>query len=108
RIEGGAAMVKADGTESRVTLPSPFYTVDGYAPFAAQMLLLRYWKQHGQPRVIRTVPGLPVHDVLIEARVREAIRIGQTVVRLERYAIDGVVWGREALWLDERGGLAAA
>jgi imidazolonepropionase-like amidohydrolase len=108
RIDGLDAIVKADGTESRVTLPAAFYTVDGYAPFAAQMLLLRYWKQHGQPRLIRTVPGLPTNDVVIEARGREAIRIGSTVVRLERYAIDGVVWGREAVWLDERGGLAAA
>ena len=29
-------------------------------------------------------------------------------MRLERYAIDGVVWGRETVWLDERGALAAA
>ena len=108
RIEGSDAIVKADGGESRVTLPAQFYTVDGYAPFAAQMLLLRYWKQHGQPRVLRTVPGLPANDVLIEPRGREAIRIGSTVVRLERYSIDGVVWGREAVWLDERGAIAAA
>ena len=108
RIEGRDAIVKADGAESRVTLPAQFYTVDGYAPFAAQMLLLRYWKQHGQPRAIRTVPGLPTNDVFIEARGREAIRIGSAVVRLERFAIDGVVWGRETVWLDERGALAAA
>src|SRR5712675_2344411 len=63
RIDGDAAIVKADGGESRVTLTAPFYTIDGYAPFAAQMLLLRYWKQHGQPRVMRTVPGLPSNDV---------------------------------------------
>jgi imidazolonepropionase-like amidohydrolase len=108
RIDGAQAIVKADGAEVRVPVTAPFYTVDGYAPFAAQMFLLRYWKQHGQPRVIRTVPGLPVNDVFIEARGREAIRIGETVVRLDRYAIDGVVWGREAVWLDERGALAAA
>ncbi|MCU1385510.1 MAG: amidohydrolase [Acidobacteria bacterium] len=108
RIEGRDAIVKADGAESRVTLTTPFYTVDGYAPFAAQMMLLRYWKQHGQPRVIRTVPGLPSNEVFIEPRGREAIRIGATVVRLERYAIDGVVWGRETVWLDEHGALAAA
>ena len=108
RIEGSDAIVKADGAEARVPLPPAFYTVDGYAPFAAQMLLLRYWKQHGEPRVIRTVPGLPTNEVLIEPRGREAIRIGSTVVRLERYSIDGVVWGRETVWLDERGALAAA
>jgi imidazolonepropionase-like amidohydrolase len=108
RIEGSDAIVKADGAESRVPVPAPFYTVDGYAPFAAQMMLLRYWKQHGQPRVLRTVPGLPTNDVFIEARGRESIRVGSTTVPLERYAIDGVVWGREAVWLDEHDGLAAA
>ena len=52
RIENGNAIVKADGAESRVPLTGPFYTVDGYAPFAAQMMLLRYWKLHGEPREI--------------------------------------------------------
>ena len=108
RIEGASAIVKADGREARVPLPAQFYTVDGYAPFAAQMMLLRYWKQHGQPRVLNTVPGLPANDVFIEARGREAIRLGTGVVQLDRYAIDGVVWGRETVWLDERGALAAA
>jgi imidazolonepropionase-like amidohydrolase len=108
RIENGTAIVKADGAESRVTVTAPFYTVDGYAPFAAQMMLLRYWKTHGQPRMMRTVPGLPTNDVFIEARGREAIRIGSDTIRLERYVIDGVVWGRETVWLDERDTLAAA
>ncbi|HEX3644882.1 MAG TPA: amidohydrolase family protein [Vicinamibacterales bacterium] len=108
RIEGSDAIVKADGAESRIALPAPFYTVDGYAPFAAQMLLLRYWKQHGRPRVMRTVPGLPVNDVFIEARGHESLRVGSTTLPLERYAIDGVVWGRETVWLDDHEALAAA
>jgi imidazolonepropionase-like amidohydrolase len=109
RVEGSDALVRADGAaESRVTLPAQFFTVDGYAPFSAQMLLLRYWMQHGQPRLLRTVPGQPTNDVIVEARGREAIRIGSKVISLGRFAIDGVVWGRETLWLDERGSLAAA
>ena len=109
RVEGSDAVVRADGAvERRVTLPSQFFTVDGYAPFSAQMLLLRYWKRHGRPRVLRTVPGQPTNDVFVEARGREAIRIGEKVTMLERFAIDGVVWGRETLWLDEGGSLAAA
>jgi imidazolonepropionase-like amidohydrolase len=107
-IDGSDATVRADGSEARVTLPARFFTVDGYAPFAAQMLMLRYFKQHGQPRRLATVPGLPVNDVTIEARGREAIRVGGRVVQLERFAIDGVVWGRETVWLDERGAIAAA
>jgi imidazolonepropionase-like amidohydrolase len=108
RIEGHDALVEADGAETRVPVTAPFYTVDGYAPFAAQMLLLRYWKGHGEPRVIHTVPGLPTNEVFVEPRGREAIRIGAHEIRLERYAIDGVVWGRETVWLDEHGALAAA
>src|SRR5262245_24760964 len=41
RLDGSDARVRADGSEGRVTLPAQFYTVDGYAPFAAQMLMLR-------------------------------------------------------------------
>src|SRR5262245_6953013 len=108
RVEGSDAVVRADGAESRVTLPAQFFTVDGYAPFAAQMLMLRYWQRHGQPRVLKTVPGLPVNDVFIEPRGREAVRVGENVVRLDRFAVDGVVWGKETVWLDERGSLAAA
>jgi imidazolonepropionase-like amidohydrolase len=107
-IDAGHAKVRADGAETRVALPADFYTVDGYAPFAAQMLLLRYWKQHGQPRVIGTVPGLPLNDVIIEARGRKPVRVGSTIVPLDCYVVDGVVWGRETIWLDERGALAAA
>ena len=108
KIAGSDARIRADGVETRVTLPAQFYTVDGYAPFAAQMLMLRYWKQHGQPRVLQTVPGQPTSDVIIEARGREAIRLGDKVITLNRFAVDGVVWGREALWLDDRDSLAAA
>ncbi len=108
RIEGSNAVVRADRSEQRVALPPRFFTVDGYAPFAAQMLLVRYWQQHGEPRVLQTVPGLPINDVYIERRGREAIRTGDQTLTVERYAIDGVVWGRETLWLDARGGLVAA
>jgi imidazolonepropionase-like amidohydrolase len=72
------------------------------------MLMLRYWKTHGQPRIIQSIPGSPANDVIVEDRGREAMRIGSRTVRLERFVIDGVVWGRETLWLDEDGSLAAA
>jgi len=107
-IDGREAHVRADGGEARVPLPEHFYTVDGYAPFAAQMLLLRYWMQHGQPRVVGTVPGLPVNDVFIEARGRTVVSVAGKRVTLSRFVVDGVVWGRETIWLDERGALAAA
>jgi hypothetical protein len=107
-ISGRAATVRADGSETRVTLPAEFYTVDGYAPFSAQMMMLRYWKQHGRPRVLTTVPGLPANEVIIEARGRDEATIAGRAMALDRFVVDGVVWGRETIWLDERGSLAAA
>jgi len=110
-VDGGHAQVRADGHDTEITLPGAFYTVDGYAPFAAQMLMLRYWQQHGRPRVLPTVPGLSAdrpNEVIIEAQGRETISIGAKSLALDRYSVDGVVWGRETLWLDERGAIAAA
>jgi len=108
RIDGSTATVLADGAESKVPVDRTFYTVDGYAPFAAQMLMLRYWKQHGRPRVMHTAPGLPVNEVIIEARPTETVRVGGKAFPLEPFVVDGVVWGRETLWLDADGSLAAA
>jgi imidazolonepropionase-like amidohydrolase len=108
RVESAAAIVRADGVERRVPFDGPAFTVDGYAPFSVQMLLVRWWQQHGRPRVVKTVPGLPVNDVVIEQRGRDEIRIGSGTVTLDRFSIDGVVWGRETLWLDAHGAFAAA
>jgi imidazolonepropionase-like amidohydrolase len=107
-ISGREATVRADGAETHVTLPAQFYTVDGYAPFAAQMMMLRYWKKHGRPRVLTTVPGLPANEVIIEARGRKEAFIAGRRIALEQYVVDGVVWGRETIWLDDGGSLAAA
>lgn len=107
RIDGTTAMVRADGAERKVTLDGPTFTVDGYAPFSVQMLLLRYWQQHDRPRTITTIPGLPQNDVTIEARGRDVIRADGRVVTLDRFSVDGVVWGRETLWLDPSGVFAA-
>ncbi len=107
-VDGRKAVVRADGAESTVAIDPSFYTVDGYAPFAAQMLMLRYWKQHGRPRVMHTVPGLPVNDVMIEVRPPDTIRVGAKTFTLEPFVVDGIVWGRETLWLDADGSLAAA
>src|ERR1041384_773197 len=55
-IERGTATVRADGPADkvqRVPLPPAFFTVDGYAPLSAQMLLLRYWNRHGRPRTLQ-------------------------------------------------------
>ena len=113
-IENGVATVRADGRQSRLRLPDPAFVADGYAPLAAQMLLVRYWQRHGRPRSLPTVPGLSdaeamtPNDVRVEERGSIDIRVGDRSIALTEFVIDGVVWGRETLWLDGSGDLAAA
>jgi imidazolonepropionase-like amidohydrolase len=77
---------------------APYYTVAGYAPFSVQMMMLRYWLDHGKPRKMAQRPG--GDDLMIEETGRDGA--------LSRYTVANVVWGRESLWLNERRELAAA
>ena len=50
----------------------------------------------------------PTNPLIIESKGSDEVRVGSATSKLERYSIDGVVWGRETVWLDDRGALAAA
>jgi imidazolonepropionase-like amidohydrolase len=103
-FESGSATVRVRDETRRVSVPERIFTVDGYAPFSVQMMLVRYWNAHGRPPVILTLPGEPPNEVRIEHRGRDTV-LGR---ELDRHTIEGVVWGRETLWLDEDGVFAAA
>jgi imidazolonepropionase-like amidohydrolase len=90
-------------------LPERFFTVDGYAPFSVQMMMLRYWNAHGRPAKLAQFPaGAGVADVSIEIAGKDAIEVDGQKISLTRYSIRNVVWGRESVWLDSAGVIAAA
>jgi imidazolonepropionase-like amidohydrolase len=68
------------------------------------MMLLRYWRAHGSPERLRT---FPVGEVKIEHRGRDGIEIESKRISLDRYIISGLIWGREAVWLDSKMRLVA-
>ena len=91
-------------TES--TLPTgPFFTIAGYAPTAMQMLMVRYWSAHGSPAQL---PTLPSGSVRIEPRGNDTIHVGDREEKLDRFTIEGLIWGRETLWFDTHRNLVAA
>jgi imidazolonepropionase-like amidohydrolase len=106
-VAAGRATVRDGRQKSEVPLPDRFFTVAAYAPFAVQMMLVRYWKTHGRPEVLPTVPGAPTNDVRIEAVGEDTVTIGGKPIRLERYLVSGVSWGHESVWLDGEERLAA-
>lgn len=82
----------------------PFAIASGYAPLLAQDLMVRRWVAAGRPA---TMTLLPEGSVAIESRGRESYEAGGKRVTLEHVSVRGLVWGREDLWLDESGKLAA-
>jgi imidazolonepropionase-like amidohydrolase len=82
-----------------------FFTTAGYAPTTMQMLMLRYWTTHGSPAQLTTLPS---GSVKIESRGQDMIQVNNRREKLERYTVQGLIWGRETLWFDVQRNLVAA
>lgn len=89
-----------------VTIPpgENFFDIQGYAPVAVQMMLVRYWRSHGSPRTLKT---LPRGEVQIQEQGTEEFTIGGRKVPLHKLSMRGLIWGIESLWLDSRDHLIA-
>jgi imidazolonepropionase-like amidohydrolase len=86
-------------------LAGPFFTIAAYAPTTMQMLMVRYWATHGKPDELATIPQ---GKVRIEPRGQDVIVHNGKDEKLDRYMVEGVVWGRETLWFDSKNNLIAA
>ncbi len=109
-IDGGRAHFRTRDKQSDLALPAgPFFTIAGYAPATMQMLMVRYWAMHGSPAHLATLPS---GVVKIEPRGQDMIRVGEKDAardeKLDRYTIEGLIWGRETLWFDAQRNLVAA
>ena len=94
-----------DQSQSSAAPTGPFFTIAGYAPATMQMLMVRYWASHGSPAQL---PTLPKGSVEIEPRGQDAVAVGNQVEKLDRFTIEGLIWGRETLWFDSEHKLVAA
>ncbi len=104
-VQGGTAAIRQMTKSRQATVPQPFFTISGYSPIAMQMMLVRYWKAHGSPASLAT---LPQGEVRILDRGRESVTVAGKPVELERYSVAGLIWGRESLWFDAQQRLVAA
>lgn len=106
-VRGGRARVVYRGDSSTVAMPRGAVVIAGTSPLSQHLLVLRAWARHGRPRTMRAIPGGPTNELTITHRGRDSLRLGARRVVLDRYAVNGVTWGVEALWLDDAGRLAA-
>jgi imidazolonepropionase-like amidohydrolase len=89
-----------------VTIPpgENFFDIQGYAPVSVQMMLVRYWRSHGSPKTLKT---LPRGEVQIHDQGTEAFTIGSRRVELHKLSVRGLIWGMESLWMDSQDHLIA-
>ncbi len=85
--------------------PKEFFSISGYAPVTMQMLMVRYWTSHGSPRELAIFPA--GHSLWIEPRGLDKISIAGKQEALQRYLVEGLIWGREWLWFDGKQNLVA-
>jgi imidazolonepropionase-like amidohydrolase len=106
-VRGGTATVVAHSETTHVALSARAFAIAGTTPVVQHLALVRWWLAHGRPARVDAVPGGPTNVVTVERRGRDTLNVTGHRVVLERYAIDGVVWGSESVWVDEQGRLAA-
>jgi imidazolonepropionase-like amidohydrolase len=98
-VDSNTIHVRQGTTKTDAARPERFFTIDGYAPTALQMMLIRYWLAHGSPEKLQTFPS---GVLTIEHRGQDKIESNGKQLALERYSVAGLIWGRETLWLDEQ------
>ncbi|MEP7381372.1 MAG: amidohydrolase family protein [Gemmatimonadota bacterium] len=99
-MAGDSALVRTSASTTVLRHTGPAFPAQGWPPMAARALLVRYWERHGRPERVRLLPGDTSYVARIRFRGIDTVRVEGRRVPLRRYVVQGVVWGREALWLD--------
>jgi imidazolonepropionase-like amidohydrolase len=86
-----------DSSVDSIADARPAFPIDGMAPLAVQEMLIRYWLTHGKPATIAALPsGDPIH--ISELPISPTA--SGIAVSLRHFVVEGVIWGREHVWLD--------
>ena len=106
-VTGSRARVGSMGETADVALPPAWFPARSWAPVAARAALIDYWERHKRPAGIVLLPGDSDSRIVVSFRGDEEVKVGDRAVKLRRYSVDGVVWGRETVWVDAQGAFAA-
>jgi imidazolonepropionase-like amidohydrolase len=109
RVGEGMATVDENGSKRAFTPPQKYFAIFGTSPFALQMAMLHYWNAHGRPANLPVLRASADADAIrIEPVGQDTIAVGGHSVTLNRLTIANVMFGREVVWTDAKGDLAAA
>src|SRR5437868_1599536 len=103
-INGTSANIREEKETRKTAVPKNFFTIAGYAPASMQMLMMRYIAKNKIRGPLETLPG---GTVTVEDRGKDRVTIDGKPVELERFIVNGLIWGRESLWMDKQQNLVA-
>ena len=101
-INNKLVTIKVDSATHTETMKPIAFPIGGYSPGTVQMLLLKYWKAHNEPK---SIPLLPKGAVVIKRDGADTLRFMSRQIMLERYVVSGLIWGNEIVWTDKEGKL---
>jgi imidazolonepropionase-like amidohydrolase len=107
-VKGNSVSVREGSVSRTISKPAVAFVGFGTMPAAMQTMMMRYWKAHHQPA------RLPILRASNKALPLEIKLVGHDVfaskgqmVRLTRYTVANLMFGREILWMNDSGRLAA-
>jgi imidazolonepropionase-like amidohydrolase len=107
-VKGAAITMREAGVTRTVSKPAVAFVASGPMSAAMQMMMMRYWKRHGQPT---RLPVIRESDKALPVEIRsvghDAFSVKGQMVRLTRYTVANLIFGREVLWMNDSGRLVA-
>jgi imidazolonepropionase-like amidohydrolase len=107
-VKGGSVTILERGVSRTLRRPPVAFVGFGTMPASVQMMMMRYWKAHHQPvrlPILRaSEKALPLEIKLVG---HDSFSVNGRMVRLTRYTVANLMFGREIVWINENGRLAA-
>ena len=100
-VTGDSLTLTQSGKTQTVAAAGPWFITDGYSPVAMQEQMMRWWLSHGKPAEFTVYPSNS--KVHIEAAATLTVD-GQPA---HGYTVAGLIWGQEALWMNDARDLVA-
>ncbi|HWW96179.1 MAG TPA: hypothetical protein VNY74_00700, partial [Edaphobacter sp.] len=104
----GVVSVTERGVSRTMRRPQVAFMGFGSMPASLQMMMMRYWRLHHQPvrlPILRaSEKALPVE---IKLAGHDSFSVNGRMVRLTRYTVANLMFGREIVWMNDSGRIAA-
>jgi len=107
-VTGNSATVRELDQTRTLAKPPVAFVGFGSMPATLQMMMMRYWNVHHDPAHL---PILRVSNQVLPLEIKrvgnEAFEIKGKMVRLTRYTVANLMFGREILWMNDSFRVAA-